>query len=190
MTVPFAIRRSLAGPAGSRKLIERSEETSAVPAGSAAKTAPARAASATKASVPPAKAPAAVSHHGLAGIDHVEAPSEASSTTRPLRCVRGGAGNRRSANRRSWSTAGSANNPGCSRYANVPNRLLDDHLVNDTDGCRASRNPGGLSWSRRFGCRDRFADATRKWRWGRYSNARHALVADFSALLTDLRIAA
>ena len=63
-----------------------------MPFGSVVKTAPASAASATKPSVPPANTPAAVCHHGLAGIDHVEAPTEASSTTRPLRCVSGGAG--------------------------------------------------------------------------------------------------
>ena len=86
-----------------------------MPVGRVVKTAPARAASATKASVPPAKTPAAVCHHGLAGIDHVDAPLETSSTTRPLRCVSGGAGNRRSMNSPSWSMAGTANSPGCSR---------------------------------------------------------------------------
>jgi hypothetical protein len=115
MTVPFATRCLLDSPAGSRKFIERSDETSAVPVGRVVKTAPARAASATKAGVPPAKMPAAVCHHGLAGIDQVDAPSEASSTTSPLRCVSGGAGNRRWMNNPSWSMAGTANNPGCSR---------------------------------------------------------------------------
>jgi hypothetical protein len=101
MTVPFATRRSLDGPAGSRKFIDRSEERSIVPVGSVVRTAPARAASATKADVPPTKTPADDCHQGLAGIDQRVAPSDASSTTRPLRCVRGGAGNRRSMNSRS-----------------------------------------------------------------------------------------
>ena len=63
-----------------------------MPFGSVVKTAPASAASATNPSVPPANTPAAVCHHALAGIDQVEIPTEASSTTRPLRCVSGGAG--------------------------------------------------------------------------------------------------
>jgi hypothetical protein len=78
-------------------------------------TAPARAASATNAIVPPPNMPAAVRHHGLAGIDHVEAPGSASSTTRPLRCVSGGAGSFRSMNNRSCSRPGKENSPGCSR---------------------------------------------------------------------------
>ena len=81
--------------------MERSEEASIVPLVSLVNTAPASAASATKASVPPPKTPAAVAHHGLAGIDQLEAPSETSSMIRPARCVRGGAGSRVSMNRRS-----------------------------------------------------------------------------------------
>ena len=72
-----------------------------MPRGSVVKTAPASAASATNASVPPANTPAAVCHHGLAGIDHVEVPAPASSTTSPLRCVSGGAGSVRSMKSRS-----------------------------------------------------------------------------------------
>jgi hypothetical protein len=115
ITVPRAISRSLDGEAGWRKFIDRSEESRAIPSGSAVNTAPARAASATNASVPPPNTPAAVRHQGLAGIDQVDVPASASSTTSPLRCVSGGAGSFRSMNSRSWSTPGSANNPGRSR---------------------------------------------------------------------------
>ena len=63
----MAVSRSLVGDAGSRKLIDTSEDSSAVDFGSVVKTAPARAASATKPSVPPAKTPAAVCHQALGG---------------------------------------------------------------------------------------------------------------------------
>jgi hypothetical protein len=115
-----AVSRSLVGHAGSRKLIDRSEDRSAVDFGSVVKTAPARAASATKPSVPPANTPAAVCHQPLAGIDQVEVPGAACSTTRPLRCVSGGGGSFPSMKSRSWSTPGNPNNPGCSRYAKEP----------------------------------------------------------------------
>ena len=113
--MPRASRRSLEGDAAWRKFIDRSEESKAIPSVNVVKTAPARAASATNASVPPPNTPAAVRHHGLAGMDHVEVPVPASSTTSPLRWVSGGAGSFRSMNSCSWSTPGRANNPGLSR---------------------------------------------------------------------------
>ena len=120
MSVPVATKRPLDGDAGPRKLIERSEDSRAMPFDSVVRTAPPRAASATNPSVPPAKTPTAVCHQALAGIDHVDVPTAASSTTKPLRCVSGGAGNFLSMKSRSWSTPGMANNPGCSRYAKDP----------------------------------------------------------------------
>ena len=52
ITEPRATKRSLDGDAGSRKLMDRSEDRSPIPLGSVVNTAPARAASATKPSVP------------------------------------------------------------------------------------------------------------------------------------------
>jgi hypothetical protein len=115
MTVPLAITRPLNGEAGLRKFIEKSDDSKATAFGRVVKTAPASAASATKPRVPPANTPAADRHQALAGIDQVEAPISASSTTRPLRCVSGGAGSFLSMKSRSWSTPGSPNKPGCSR---------------------------------------------------------------------------